>query len=46
MSLSDFLSYQDISVGEATKAFIKSYWFVLGVIFGIIVYLLEQKYKK
>lgn len=46
MLLSVSLTYQDNNIGEFTKAFLKSYWFVIGAIFGIVVYLIEQKFRK
>ncbi|MCG7380893.1 hypothetical protein MH215_28330 [Paenibacillus sp. ACRSA] len=40
------LNHIDADLGNGIKEFLKTYWFVIGMLFGAILYLIEQKFKK
>ncbi|SDE01857.1 hypothetical protein SAMN05428987_0209 [Paenibacillus sp. CF095] len=46
MFINSIFVIQDLNFGEEAKEFLKSYWFVIGMLFGAVLYLIEQKYKK
>lgn len=43
---SNILNHFDANLGNGIKEFLKTYWFVIGMLFGAILYLIEQKFKK
>lgn len=46
MLFNNILIDLDIIHEHGIKEFLKTYWFVIGVLFGAILYLIEQKFKK
>lgn len=46
MFLTNILNHFDTNLSNGFKEFLKTYWFVIGMLFGAILYLIEQKFKK
>lgn len=44
--LTNILNYFDTNLGNGIKEILKTYWFVIGMLFGAVLYLIEQKFKK
>lgn len=46
MFLTNILNHFDTNLSNGFKEFLETYWFVIGMLFGAILYLIEQKFKK